>query len=116
MPERGGSSVWQRPLSEISAVDETVGGPVPKSYDLKQNYPNPFNPSTTIKYSLPKQSKVSIKVYDALGKEIATLLEAERAAGNYLVEFKSQGLASGIYYYRMKTDEAVITKKMVLLR
>lgn len=111
-----GSSIWQRPLSEMNAVDNQNGSGIPVSYQLKQNYPNPFNPNTIINYSLPKQSKVSIKIYDGIGKEVATLIDNEKPAGNYSVEFKSNSLSSGVYYYRLKTDEAVITKKMVLMK
>lgn len=112
----GGSSIWQRPLSEMNAVEDRNGNNLPVCYELKQNYPNPFNPNTVINYSLPRQAKVAIKIYDALGKEVTTLIDGEKPAGNYSVEFKSNSLSSGIYYYRMKTDEAVITKKMVLMK
>ena len=68
---------------------------------LSQNYPNPFNPSTTIKYSIPKQSNVTLKVFDVLGSEVATLVNKEQPQGNYEVEFDGAELTSGIYFYRI---------------
>ena len=83
---------------------------------LKQNYPNPFNPRTTIKYQIPKISFVTIKVYDVLGKEISTLVNEEKPAGNYEVEFTGDGLPSGIYFYQLRAGNYIETKKMVLLK
>ncbi|MDT3697486.1 MAG: agmatine deiminase family protein [Ignavibacterium sp.] len=103
---------------------------VPNVFSLEQNYPNPFNPSTKIKYSIPEviQSKiekclVTLKVYDILGNEISTLVNEEKPAGNYEVEFNANNLVSGVYFYQLKiysannNDGAFIqTKKMVLIR
>ncbi|MFZ1517511.1 MAG: YCF48-related protein [Ignavibacteriaceae bacterium] len=86
------------------------------NYSLLQNYPNPFNPSTTISYQLPKTGNVSLKVFDVLGKEIATLVNEEKPSGSYNVEFNVYGLASGIYYYQIKAGEFIQTKKMILLK
>jgi len=89
-------------------------------FKLYQNYPNPFNPTTTIKYQIPELSYVTIKVYDVLGSEIATLVSEEKPAGNYEVEFNAQsttgGLPSGIYFYRLQAGSFVETKKMVLMK
>lgn len=91
-------------------------------YSLKQNYPNPFNPSTIIKYSIPRQSYVTLKVYDILGNEVATLVNEAKPAGNYEITFHTQQitnnkqLASGIYFYQLKAGDFVSTKKMILLR
>jgi hypothetical protein len=94
--------------------------------DLKQNYPNPFNPSTSIQYAVSNPLRrsgseasrqfVSLKVYDVLGNEIATLVNEEKAAGTYAIEFNSKDLPSGIYFYQLKAGSFVKTKKMVLLR
>lgn len=89
---------------------------IPAAYMLFQNYPNPFNPTTIIKYSVPLQSNVSIKIYDILGKEISTLVNEEKGIGNYSVEFNSVNLSSGIYFYQMRTDNYTLTRKMLLLR
>ena len=85
-------------------------------YELSQNFPNPFNPSTTIKYSIPQTSKVVIKVFDVLGNEIKTLVNEEKSAGEYEVEFNGAGLPSGIYFYQLKAGEFSKTKKMILLK
>ena len=89
---------------------------IPENYFLEQNYPNPFNPNTTIKYSVPEQSKVIIKVYDLLGREAATLVNEDKFTGNYAVEFDASKLSSGTYFYRIQTGSFVETKKMILLK
>ena len=86
------------------------------SFNLSQNYPNPFNPTTTIKYSVIKESFVTIKIYNVLGKEINTLVNEKKSAGNYSVNFNGSNLPSGIYFYRMKAGNFVSTKKFVLLK
>ncbi len=87
------------------------------NYSLSNNYPNPFNPSTIIEYSLPQYGFVTLIVYDMLGREIATLVNEEKPAGNYKFEFEASNLASGVYYYHIKVgNEFVETRKMVLLR
>ncbi|PIO47238.1 MAG: hypothetical protein CMR00_11400 [[Chlorobium] sp. 445] len=92
--------------------------PVPTGFSLSQNYPNPFNPTTTIAYQLPKPSRVSLKVYDTLGREIATLVQTRQQAGEYRVQFSAEALAlpSGVYLYRLQTEEFSQTKKMILLK
>jgi len=86
------------------------------SYSLSNNYPNPFNPSTKIKYSIPNESKVIIKVYDVLGKEIETLVSEEKPAGTYEVTWYAENLPSGVYFYQLKAGSFVETKKMILLK
>jgi probable HAF family extracellular repeat protein len=88
----------------------------PIEYALEQNYPNPFNPSTTIKFSIPKQSFVTLKIYDVLGTEVETLVDEEKPVGSYEIEFNGNEIASGIYFYKLKSGSFVETKKMVLLR
>jgi hypothetical protein len=96
----------------------------PDQFSLQQNYPNPFNPSTKIKYTIPsvvtsetKQFQlVSLKVYDVLGDQVATLVEAEQPAGRYEVEFNASQLSSGIYFYKLQTSSFVETKKMILIK
>jgi len=89
---------------------------LPEKYLLSQNYPNPFNPSTGINYSIPKNSFVSVKVYDVLGNEVAVLVNKEKPAGNYSVEFNANNLSSGVYFYRIQAGSFIQTKKMLLIK
>ena len=89
---------------------------LPTTYALKQNYPNPFNPSTMISYSVPNNTYVTLKVFDVLGNEVATLVNEEKSAGNFEVEFNASGLSSGIYFYRIQTESFVDTKKLIMLK
>ena len=86
------------------------------SFSLSQNYPNPFNPTTIIKYEIPKASFVKIKVFDILGKEVATLVNGIQEAGNHKVQFNSSNLSSGIYFYRLTSGNFTQIKKMILLK
>ncbi len=86
----------------------------PNNYFLKQNYPNPFNPSTYINYGLKEGSFVTLKVYNILGTEVATLVNEYKPAGNYKVNFDASQLASGVYIYRLNTNNFVQTRKMIL--
>ena len=88
----------------------------PNNYSLNQNYPNPFNPSTTINYSIAKASKVVLKVYDLLGKEVNTLVDENKPSGSYSVIFNAHNIPSGIYVYELRTDGFVSRSKMVLLK
>jgi len=89
---------------------------LPDQFVLNQNYPNPFNPSTTIEFSLPKRSDVEVTVYNILGKKIAELANGNYAAGNYSIDFNAKGLPSGVYFYRLKTDNFYKVKKMQLIK
>ncbi len=102
-------------LPTISGVEE-VGGVVPESFILKQNYPNPFNPATNIEFSLSHSGFVSLKVYDILGKEVATLVNERKDAGNYKATFDARELPSGTYFYSMKAGDFSHTKKLLLVR
>lgn len=86
------------------------------SYYLYQNSPNPFNPSTIIKYQIPKAGFVSLKIIDALGKEVATLVGETKSAGRYAIEFNANNLSSGIYFYTLNSGEYSDTKKMILIK
>ena len=88
----------------------------PNQFYLSQNYPNPFNPTTKIKYSIPNSSFVTLKVFDILGREIETLINEEKTAGNYEIDFDASQLSSGIYFYQLKSGEFIQTKKMILIR
>lgn len=90
--------------------------PLPKEFALAQNYPNPFNPATTINYQLPVSGKVTLKVYDLLGNEIATLVNEGKAAGTYNLTWNATQLSSGVYFYRLQAGSLVQTRKMILLK
>ena len=100
--------------SKYSNVVEVNVSIAPNGFKLSQNYPNPFNPSTIINYSVPSKSFVTIKVYDVLGKEVATLVNGEKAAGNYQIVFNADKLASSVYLCIMNAGNAVITRKLIL--
>jgi len=88
----------------------------PAGFKLKQNYPNPFNPITKINYSVPRTSLIKINIYDILGNEIAALVNEEKSAGNYEIEFNGSNLSSGIYFYRMQAGTFSDTKKFILMK
>jgi hypothetical protein len=92
-----------------------------EDYELLQNYPNPFNPTTTIRYSIPVNiksgmSKVTLKIYDVLGREVATLVNEQKNAGNYEVQFNAANLASGVYIYSLNAGDFTASKKLILLK
>jgi parallel beta-helix repeat protein len=90
--------------------------PLPSKIMLYQNYPNPFNPVTTIRFALPTASQVTLKVFDILGQEVATLVDELRSAGEHSITFDASGIASGIYFYQLKTGNFIVSKKMMILR
>ncbi|MCG6913679.1 endo-1,4-beta-xylanase [bacterium BMS3Abin03] len=96
-------------------VSETASG-LPSEYKLEQNFPNPFNPTTNIRYSIIKTTKVVLKIFDILGREVQTLVNSEQAPGQYIVKFDAQNLASGIYFYQINAGNFTATKKLMLLK
>jgi hypothetical protein len=101
------------PVNAITAADNDQ---IVSDYKLLQNYPNPFNPSTTISFSIPEINFVTLKVYDLVGTEIATLVNQEMTQGNHEVNFNAEGLTSGIYFYTLQAGNFKETKKLMLLR
>jgi len=102
-------------MNGITGVEEQNPG-VPASFDLSQNYPNPFNPSTRIDYSIIQSGPVSLKVFDLLGREVATLFNGDQKVGRFTVEFDGSHLASGVYFYKLQAGSNSITKKLVLMK
>lgn len=98
-----------------ASVEEEYAG-LPDGFSLGQNYPNPFNPTTTIEYSVPLASDVKLVIYDNLGRIVKTLSEGYRTAGKYRLAFSSEGLASGVYFYRLEAGSFNQTKRMILLK
>jgi len=107
--------VCYRPLSEmITSVNET--NDLTSTYGLFQCYPNPFNPSTKISWQSPVGSWQTLKIYDVLGNEVATLVDEYKPTGNYEVEFNASALTSGVYFYQLKAGDYIQTKKMILIK
>ena len=123
-PSRGGLrndiGAYGGPLAKVLTNSiigiEPVSTELPWVFKLEQNYPNPFNPVTNINFSVPVQSFVTLKIYDLLGKEIAVLVNNEMRPGVYRVDFNASGFASGVYFYKLKAADIVITKKMILTK
>jgi len=88
----------------------------PVAYELCQNYPNPFNPSTTIVYSVPEKTNVELSIYNVLGEKVTTLVNEEKPAGEYKINFNAISFASGVYYYRLRTEDYISTRKMLLVK
>ncbi len=102
---------WTNGVTEVNDDNN-----LPKEFSLSQNYPNPFNPNTVISYQLPVNSKVVLKVYDVIGKEVATLVNNEQEAGNHTAQFNGKGMSSGMYFYKLEAENFVQVKKMILLK
>ena len=88
----------------------------PNEFALHQNYPNPFNPETNIKFVLQKDSNVRLSVYNVAGQEVAVLVDEKKSPGIHQVKFDATSLTSGVYFYKLKTNQGVLTKKMLLLQ
>jgi len=110
--ETGG--VFRAPLSITTSVQEN--NQLPNKFNLSQNYPNPFNPTTTISFNLPSKSYVSLKIFDALGREISVLVSEEMTAGTYSKQWNATSLPSGMYFYRLQAGNYSETRKLVLLK
>lgn len=111
-----GGFVWRRPLSDMTTSVNASPSEVPVAFRLAQNYPNPLNPSATISFSLPSKSFISLKVFDALGREVASLISEELPAGTYSKRWSALGMPSDAYFYRLQAGSFIETKKLVLLR
>jgi len=109
-----GSGLYLIKFDNSTAVEDNNA--TVKDYSLQQNYPNPFNPTTTISYTVPAPSFISLKVYDILGKEVAVLVNEGKTAGTYNVKFDAKNMASGIYFYRLQAGSFLITKKLTLIK
>ena len=106
--------VWKHPLSEMITSVDVLSSALPKHFNLGQNYPNPFNPVTTISFELPSKSFVSLKVFNGLGTEVASLVSEELSAANYTQKWNAGGLPSGVYFYRFEAENYSATTKLLL--
>jgi len=95
---------------------EPVNTVIPSAYALDQNYPNPFNPTTNINFSIPNEAFVTLDVYNAIGQKVASLVNEDKSAGTYTVDFNATNLTSGIYFYKITADNFTDTKKMILMK
>lgn len=111
-----GSGFWQMPGIVVATSVEQTGPEVPGEFSLEQNYPNPFNPGTVIQFSLPQTAEVQLKVYDMLGREVATLINEQKSAGSYNVTFNAASLSSGVYFYRIIAGNYVETRSMTFVK
>ena len=109
------NGIWRRPLTEIITSVESLSE-LPVLFILKQNYPNPFNSSSAIKYSIPKSTQVSLKIYNTLGKEIETLVNEEKPTGTYEVTWHAGNLPGGVYFYQLNAGGLIESRKMILSR
>lgn len=108
------NGIWRRDLNQVSV--QNISSIVSDKYKLSQNYPNPFNPTTKINFEIPKSSFVTLKVYNSLGREVAELVNEKLSAGVYQTTFDAASFSSGVYFYKIQTDEFAETKKMLLVK
>lgn len=112
----GGLIVLNNIFGDFTSSIDRISDLVPAEFELLQNYPNPFNPLTNIRYNLPKESFVTLRVYNSLGQEVVTLVEEQQLAGSYEVKFAAPNLASGMYFYKLEANGVSLTKKMILMK
>ena len=110
-----GESVWRRPLSDFIGI-KNISSEIPSEFSLSQNYPNPFNPTTNIRFDLPKNGFVKLILFDALGREVATLVNEKLTPGTYDVNWNGSSYTSGVYYYKLIAGDFVETRKMILIK
>lgn len=116
IPVTRGKTIWNPSIVADSTTDVLAAGELPTTFALKQNYPNPFNPTTRIEYQLPKEAFVSLKVYNLIGQEVATLVNQSRAAGTYITDWNAEGLPSGMYFYKMQAGAFSSTRRMMVVK
>ena len=100
----------------IATSNEEIISEIPEKHTLYQNYPNPFNPSTNIRFELNSPSDVRLEVFDVIGRKVAVLINSRMTSGSHEVRFDASSLSSGLYFYRLQTRDAVLSRKMLLLK
>ena len=116
--EKGGIAYTFYPeeTGPLAVEEPGAAGELPEGFLLLQNYPNPFNPSTAIRFQVPARGHVTLRVFDVVGHEVATLLDEDVPSGSHVVRFDASGLASGVYFYRLQSGASVATKSMHLIK
>ena len=112
--ETGG--VYRIKVDQITNIEDDYLNNIPINFSLSQNYPNPFNPTTSIEYSVPSSEYVSLKIYDIIGNEVATLVNEQKSAGNYEVKFNASSLTTGMYIYKINAGSFTKVRKMMLVK
>ncbi len=110
------SSVWSRPVADFVTSVNSNTNQIPSKHVLKQNFPNPFNPTTQIRFEIPVSGLVTLKIFDVLGREVATLVNERKSPGTYDVEWNASTMPSGVYFYRLQAGKYAETKKLLLLK
>ena len=110
-----GAAHYAEPI-QIDVVTDVNDGTQPLEYSLKQNYPNPFNPTTTIEFSLPSSGFTTLKIFNLLGEEVASLVEGPVSAGRHTAQWNASTIPSGIYLYKLTANNFVETSKLVLMK
>jgi len=110
------SGFWEQLTNLVTRVEEIDDKVLPKEFNLYQNYPNPFNPSTTIQFAIPKESFTKLEIFNAIGEKVSTLILENLSAGIYEYEWNAEGLPSGVYLYRLSTENFTQTKKLLLMK
>jgi len=108
--------LWSLQVPACTITGITGNGQIPATYNLSQNYPNPFNPTTKISYAIPKSGFVTLKIFDMLGREVANIVNTEKQAGSYIVDFDASNLSSGVYFYSIDVNGFTDIKKMTVLK
>jgi hypothetical protein len=111
-----GNGFWRRPLSDMITAIKGGENSIPKKFSLLQNYPNPFNPSTVISYHLPAVSHVTLRIYDALGREVRRLVDEGQSSGSRFATFDAGNLPSGFYLCMLRAANSTVVIKMLLLK
>jgi hypothetical protein len=112
----GTDGVWERPLAEMLMSVKDFQTNLPTQFNLRQNYPNPFNPSTNISFDIPSKAFVSLKIFDALGREVAVLASEELPTGSYTLRWNAGNMSSGIFFCRLQAGRFIKTKRLLLLK
>jgi photosystem II stability/assembly factor-like uncharacterized protein len=110
------NSIWRRPLSDLVTQVKEPSASLPKAFIVEQNYPSPFNPTTRIQFTIVNRQLTIVKVYDVLGRDVATLVNEVKQPGTYTTEFNGSTLAGGVYFYRLTAGQYVECRKMVLMK